>query len=376
MRSDVGRAALALALGLVPLSLAAGTPQADLRVAITDDQTHAVPGQGVTYQIEVYNAGPDAAPASVVSTELVPWFTPVSWTCAGFSGAVCAAPSGTGTLATTVDLPATGLALFTFTGTVDPGATGLLPTRAIAFPPAGVDDPNPASNSPADTDNLTLDVPQLVHGFDETRALTATQDFFWITQQPFTSYEVVVDATSGDIGDANGPSLERMANDSTLTLQPSVPVGTGSSRSLRWRGPVTGAIVTDELVRVRSTTCTGDCGPDDVYRIRAYETTYTIPRFNNSGTQVTVLFLQNPTTETVTGTMVFWTATGAPVSTYGFNLAARQTLVLNTTTATSASGGSITIANDAPYAALAGKAVSLEPATGFAFDTPLLPRPR
>jgi hypothetical protein len=39
------------------------------------------------------------------------------------SGAACAAPSGTGTLLTTVDLPATGLAIFTFTGTVSAGAT-------------------------------------------------------------------------------------------------------------------------------------------------------------------------------------------------------------------------------------------------------------
>jgi hypothetical protein len=38
--------------------------------------------------------------------------------------------------------------------------------------------------------------------------------------------------------------------------------------------------------------------------------------------------------------------------------------------------GSLTVAHDAPYGALAGKAVALEPATGFAFDTPLEPRPR
>ena len=375
MRPALCRAGLAGLLGLSAAAARAGTPQADLRVSITDGQTRAVPGQTVTYQIEVYNAGPDPAVASNVSTELVPSFTATGWTCTAFSGAACAAPSGTGTLLTTVDLPATGLAIFTFTGTVSAGATGLLTTRAIAFPPVGVEDPSPGSNSPADTDNLTRDVPELVHGFDETRALTADMDFFWITQQPFASYEVVVDATSGDIGAGAGPSLERMANDSTLTLQTSVPVGTGASRSLRWRGPVTGAVVSDQFVRVRSLGCSG-CGPDDVYRIRAYDTTYTIPRFNNGGTQVTVLFLQNPTTETVTGTMVFWTATGGPVATYGFNLAARQTLVLNTTTATSAAGGSITIANDAPYAALAGKAVSVEPATGFAFDTPLQPRPR
>jgi uncharacterized repeat protein (TIGR01451 family) len=368
-------AGLAIVLSLSAVAARAGTPQADLRVTITDDRTRAAPGETLTYEIQVYNAGPDPAPASVVSTELVPSFTAGGWTCTGFSGATCAAPSGSGTLLTTVDLPATGLAILTLTGTVSAGATGLLPTRAVAFPPAGVDDPDPASNSPADTDNLTLDVPELVHGSDETRALTATQDYFWIAQQPFASYEVVVDAASGDIGVGAGPSLERMANDSTLTLQTSVPVGTGASRSLRWRGPVSGAVVSDQFVRVRSLGCSG-CGPDDVYRIRAYDTTYTVPRFNNSGTQVTVLFLQNPTTETVTGTLVFWTASGGPVSTYGFNLPARQTLVLNTATATSATGGTITVANDAPYGALAGKAVSVEPATGFAFDTPLLPRPR
>lgn len=368
-------AALALALCVSPITALAGTPQADLRVAITDGQTRAVPGQRVTYQIEVYNAGPDPAPVSTVGTELVPAFTPAGWTCAGFSGAVCAAPSGTGTIATTVDLPTAGLAILTLTGTVDPGATGLLRTRAVAFPPAGVDDPDLASNTSADTDNLTLDVPELAHGFDETRSLTAQQDFFWIAQQPFASYEVVVDATSGDIGVGAGPSLERMANDSTLTLQPSLPVGTGASRSLRWLGPVSGATVSDEFVRVRSLGCAG-CGTDDVYRIRAYDTTYTITRFNNSGSQVTVLFLQNPTTETVAGRLVFWTAAGSPVATYGFSLPARETLVLNTTTATSAPGGTITVANDAPYGALAGKAVSVEPSTGFAFDTPLLPRPR
>ena len=201
MRSDVGRAALALALGLVPLSLAAGTPQADLRVAITDGRTRALPGETLTYDIEVYNAGPDPASLSSVTTELVPSFVPAGWTCTGFSGAVCAAPSGSGGIGTTVDLPVGGLAIFTLTGTVAPGATGLLPTRATSFPPVGIDDPQPANNSQADTDNLTLDVPELVHGFDETRALTAQQDFFWITQQPFASYEVVVDATSGDIGD-------------------------------------------------------------------------------------------------------------------------------------------------------------------------------
>ena len=169
-------------------------------MAITDGRTRALPGETLTYDVEVFNAGPDPASLSSVTTELVPSFVPAGWTCAGFSDAVCAAPSGSGGIGTTVDLPVGALAILTLTGTVAPGATGLLPTRATSFPPVGIDDPQPASNSQADTDNLTLDVPELVHGFDETRALTAQQDFFWITQQPYASYEVVVDATSGDIG--------------------------------------------------------------------------------------------------------------------------------------------------------------------------------
>lgn len=38
--------------------------------------------------------------------------------------------------------------------------------------------------------------------------------------------------------------------------------------------------------------------------------------------------------------------------------------------------GSITVTHDAPYGGLAGKCVTLEPATGFSFDTPLTARPR
>jgi hypothetical protein len=38
--------------------------------------------------------------------------------------------------------------------------------------------------------------------------------------------------------------------------------------------------------------------------------------------------------------------------------------------------GSITVAHDGPYGGLAGKAVALEPGTGFSFDSPLIAKPR
>ena len=58
-----------------------------------------------------------------------------------------------------------------------------------------------------------------------------------------------------------------------------------------------------------------------------------------------------------------------------FQLTARQTLVLNTSVAFQSSGA-LTVTHDGPYGSLVGKAVALEPATGFSFDTPMRYRPR
>jgi hypothetical protein len=38
----------------------------------------------------------------------------------------------------------------------------------------------------------------------------------------------------------------------------------------------------------------------------------------------------------------------------------------------STGSGSVTVVHDGPYGAIAGKAVALEPSTGFSFDTPLV----
>ena len=55
--------------------------------------------------------------------------------------------------------------------------------------------------------------------------------------------------------------------------------------------------------------------------------------------------------------------------------AAKNTFVLNTSTVVSGIGGTVTFSNDAPFGALAGKAVAVEPGTGFTFDTAMIPRP-
>jgi len=133
--------------------------------------------------------------------------------------------------------------------------------------------------------------------------------------------------------------------------------------------------VNDEYVHLTSASCTTTCGPDDVYRLRSYETTYAIPRFNNVTTQITALLVQNPSSYTITGTVYFWGGPGNLLASVPLNLLPKQTFVLNTSTVVPGLGGSITVANDGRYGDLSGKCVALEPATGFSFDSPMISRP-
>jgi hypothetical protein len=136
--------------------------------------------------------------------------------------------------------------------------------------------------------------------------------------------------------------------------------------------------VTTQHLRVGSAACGTACGSDDAYRLRAYETTGSIPRFNNGGTQVTVLLVHNRGAATVNARLYFWGAAGALLGQQAVTLAPRTSLTLNTSTLPGLAGqsGSITIAHDGGYGALGGKAVALEPATGYSFDSPLANRPR
>ena len=217
---------------------------------------------------------------------------------------------------------------------------------------------------------------ELVHGSDQLHDLGGPplpdEDWYTLAQKPFSSYEAVADATSGDIGPTM--ALDRVDAGGAV-IQASQAVGVGYTRSLRWANLTAGEI-TNEFIRVMSSGCTTNCGPEDVYRIRFAETTYAIPRFNNFGTQVTVLLLQNPTNYQITGTVYFWDINGNQVGNHPFNLAGKNTLVLNTSTVPGANGvgGAVTLAHDGRYGDLSGKTVALEPATGFSFDSPMLPR--
>jgi hypothetical protein len=230
----------------------------------------------------------------------------------------------------------------------------------------------------ADDDAPSLAARELAHGtrlWDDLSPQTGGPglDAFRVSQAPRASYEVVLDAVSGD---AAPPVLERLAADNATVLQTGTSVGTGSGVALRWENTASAPVV-NQHVRVRSSGCTTGCGPDDVYRLTARETTASVARFNNGGGQGTVLVLQNTTARPVSGHAYFWSASGAPLGMHSFALAPRATAVVNTATVAGVAGqtGSITVAHDAGYGGIAGKAVAVDPATGAAFDTPLALRP-
>ena len=159
---------------------------------------------------------------------------------------------------------------------------------------------------------------ELSHGFAAVRSLAALpgpvqeQHFFLIQQKPYSSYEVVVDEISGDLESLPGSPLDvaLIAADGTTVLRQAEGVSAlGRARSLRFVNSGATAVA-DQRIRIRSGSCTTTCGADDRYRLRAYETTYSVPRFNNAGTQTTVLVIQNPTTGLVTGTVYFWDPVG------------------------------------------------------------------
>lgn len=230
-------------------------------------------------------------------------------------------------------------------------------------------------------DNSPATRQELVHGSNEQHDLATRvvgtrrevdQDWFRIAQKGDASYEIVVERSSGDICPV---TLARIDGDGATVLQESVAAGLNCTRSLRW---VNGsAPVTSQFVRIASAACAGSttCTADSVYRLRTYETTYRVPLFNNSGSQVSRLFVQNTSDAHVAGTVHFWGTDGALAGSAGFVLNPRGSLVLNTTTVVPGISGSVTVANNGRYGALTGKVVSSDPTTGLSVDAAMEARP-
>ena len=353
------------------------TPQADFGITKTDGQLAATPGAGVTYTIQVSQAGPSQSPAATVTDTFPAAITGVSWTCTASAGSSCPA-SGSGNINAAVTLLPGGTATFSATGTVSPAATGSLSNTAQVAAPGAVTDPVPGNNAATDTDNISLDITELTHGSRLVRDLrpagvTPAEHFYWLSQKPFSSYEALVDATSGDVAPAL--ELDLVEGDGSTVSQPSQGVSAlGSSRRLTFinNRPVA---ENGQLLRVRSGGCGTNCGADDVYRVQLRDTTGRIPRYNNSTSQFTIVVLQNRNNQTTGGSVHFWRSDGTLLASQGFTIPAHGSVVVNSSILPGLAGtsGSVSVAHDGGYGGIAGKTVALEPATGFSFDSPLVP---
>jgi hypothetical protein len=231
-----------------------------------------------------------------------------------------------------------------------------------------------------DDDGGTITLHALGHGSRMVQDLQSAggqsdADLYLVNQPQRSSWEVVVDAASGDLGDP-GPLLVRVGTDLTSILQTSVATGTGTSRSLRWRNNTSTA--TDGYVRVTSQECNTNCGAEDSYRIRAYDTTLMLARYNQAGPNNTVLILHNPTNATIAGEVYYWSPSGALRATSNISIARRSTSLVNLAniTALVQTSGSATLTHNGPYGGIVAKAVTLDSTSGFSFDAPFVPHAR
>ena len=128
----------------------------DLTTTVSDGHTTQGRGSALGWTATVTNNGPnDATGVDITSTSGSPG-TPanLAWTCAAGTGATCGAPSGSGNLATTADIPVG--AHVTYTVSADAGTSdyGQLQVDATLPSTSAVGEMLPADNAASDTTDL------------------------------------------------------------------------------------------------------------------------------------------------------------------------------------------------------------------------------
>lgn len=123
-----------------------------------------------------------------------PGIAGATWTCTGFGGGACA-PSGSGDVAQSVDLPVGGSVVFTLAAAVDPASTAVLVNTASAALPAGLSELSPADNSA--TDITSLDACQL--GALTVTGVTYSAGHMLASETSITTEGEVVVATGADV---------------------------------------------------------------------------------------------------------------------------------------------------------------------------------
>lgn len=172
------------------------TPTADLTISKSDGSTTAVPGTSITYTIVVANSGPSHVTGATVIDNFPAALQGITWSCTATPGSSCTS-SGTGNIADSVNIRASGSLTYTVFAIIDPAATGTLANTAQVLVPGGVTDPDPGSNASTDSDTLT---PEADLGVTKTNGYTV------VTAGLGTNYTLVI--TNSGPSDAPGTLVE------------------------------------------------------------------------------------------------------------------------------------------------------------------------
>jgi hypothetical protein len=225
--------------------------------------------------------------------------------------------------------------------------------------------------------------PGLVQHHDLQQNPVSTNDVDWMRVPTLSghSYEARVSGTSVgfDWGDcASCAQFERVSATGAILTEDTGVVTDGAGpgsvwhandRSVRWIAETDN---TADLVRVRGDESFVET-THSVYTIRYWDTTYTVPRWNTSNGQATVLVITSTVPKPQQARVQFHGSSGSLLATQNLVLQENVPYVLNlgTIPALAEQSGFAIVAHTSGYGGLTGKAVSLEPATGFTFDTPI-----
>ncbi len=176
-------------------------PMADLWITKTDGVDSVNQGTTVTYTIVVANAGPLTATGATVTDAVPAALTGATWTCTASAGSSCAAPSGSGSIGSTVTLLPGGSATYTLTGTA--ATLGSLANTATVAAPAGMTDPNTANNSASDGDTVVLPLPALTGLDNFNRANANNLGTNWSQANTGTNVDLRVNANQAVANQTN-----------------------------------------------------------------------------------------------------------------------------------------------------------------------------
>lgn len=205
------------------------------------------------------------------------------------------------------------------------------------------------------------------HDLQSTLA-AADEDWYVLKVTPFRSYEVVVGQVTGDTPIGNADFLE-LYDATGTTLLATAAGGAGSTEKfLRFNS----AAASELRVRVKGSIGSGGATMHTTYAISYHESTMYCPRFNNAGSQLSVLLVQNTTAGACTVDVGFYDESGASLATFSGSASASGMIVLPVSSIPALVGakGSVQIdATSCSPTALKAKLSALEPSTGFSFDT-------